>query len=63
MFAAAVRRAREAGFDGVEIHAAQGYLLDQFLRDSANRRDDEYCGTSENRARLLIEVAHAVAEE
>jgi N-ethylmaleimide reductase len=54
--------AREAGFDGVEVHAANGYLLDQFLRDGTNRRDDRYGGSPENRARLLIEVIDAVAE-
>jgi N-ethylmaleimide reductase len=60
-FARATRYAREAGCDGVEIHAAQGYLLDQFLRDSTNRRKDEYGGPPENRARLLLEVVDAVA--
>ncbi len=58
----AARLAREAGFDGVEIHAANGYLLDQFLRDATNRRGDRYGGTVENRARLLIEVTEAVGE-
>ncbi|NJA06300.1 alkene reductase [Methylococcaceae bacterium WWC4] len=48
-----------AGFDGVEIHAANGYLLDQFLQDSTNRREDAYGGPVENRARLLLEVADA----
>jgi N-ethylmaleimide reductase len=51
----------EAGFDGVEIHAANGYLIDQFLKTGANRRDDAYGGSIQNRARLLIEVAQAVA--
>lgn len=50
-----------AGFDGVEIHAANGYLLDQFLRDGSNHRTDEYGGAPANRARLLLEVARAVA--
>jgi 2,4-dienoyl-CoA reductase-like NADH-dependent reductase (Old Yellow Enzyme family) len=50
-----------AGFDGVEIHGANGYLLDQFLQDSTNRRTDAYGGTVENRARLMLEVADAVA--
>jgi N-ethylmaleimide reductase len=54
--------ARDAGFDGVEIHAANGYLLDQFLRDKTNRRSDEYGGSVENRARLLLEVTDAVLE-
>jgi N-ethylmaleimide reductase len=57
----AARNALEAGFDGVEIHAANGYLLEQFLRDSANRRSDAYGGSRENRARLLLEVTQAVA--
>jgi N-ethylmaleimide reductase len=52
--------ARQAGFDGVEIHAANGYLLDQFLRDGTNRRSDAYGGAIENRARLLMEVTDAV---
>lgn len=49
-----------AGFDGVEVHSANGYLLDQFLRDGANRRTDAYGGSLENRARLLLEVTEAV---
>ncbi|MEY3122370.1 MAG: hypothetical protein RI993_1195 [Pseudomonadota bacterium] len=53
--------AREAGFDGVEIHAANGYLLDQFLRDQTNQRNDAYGGSIENRIRLLSEVCEAVA--
>ncbi|MDT8363658.1 MAG: alkene reductase [Nitrosomonas sp.] len=53
--------AREAGFDGVEIHAANGYLLDQFLRDRTNHRNDAYGGSIENRIRLLSEVCEAVA--
>ncbi|HWB80528.1 MAG TPA: alkene reductase [Nannocystaceae bacterium] len=52
--------AQRAGFDGVEIHGANGYLLDQFLQDSANHRDDEYGGSIANRARLMLEVADAV---
>ncbi len=51
--------ALRAGFDGVEIHGANGYLLDQFLQDSVNARDDEYGGAIENRARLMLEVADA----
>ncbi|HMK82010.1 MAG TPA: alkene reductase [Xanthobacteraceae bacterium] len=53
----------DAGFDGVELHGANGYLLDQFLRDGANRRDDDYGGSIENRARLLLEVLAAVIAE
>jgi len=52
--------AREAGFDGVEIHAANGYLIDQFLRDGTNRRTDAYGGSLENRTRFLMEVTEAV---
>jgi len=55
--------AKTAGFDGVEVHAAHGYLLDQFLRDKTNRRTDSYGGSAANRARLLIEVMEAVAQE
>ncbi|MEM5371264.1 alkene reductase [Paraburkholderia azotifigens] len=57
----AARRALDAGFDGVEIHAANGYLLEQFLRERTNRRTDRYGGSLEDRARLLLEVAEAVA--
>ncbi len=59
----ASRRAREAGFDGVEIHAANGYLLDQFLRSGSNQRSDAYGGSIDNRARLLLEVMAAVVAE
>jgi N-ethylmaleimide reductase len=59
-YAQATRNAREAGFDGVEIHAANGYLIDQFLRDGSNTRTDAYGGSVENRARLLTEVIAAV---
>lgn len=52
--------ARDAGFDGVEIHGANGYLLDQFLQDKTNHRTDEYGGPVENRARLMLEVTDAV---
>ncbi|ETI59910.1 alkene reductase [Marinomonas profundimaris] len=52
--------AKAAGFDGVEIHGANGYLIDQFLRDSANQRTDEYGGSFENRSRFLFEVIDAV---
>jgi N-ethylmaleimide reductase len=54
--------AKAAGFDGVEVHAAHGFLLDQFLRDSTNKRSDAYGGSAANRARLLIEVMEAVAD-
>jgi N-ethylmaleimide reductase len=58
----AARNAITAGFDGVQIHAANGYLIDQFLRDNSNLRDDAYGGPIENRIRLLREVTQAVAE-
>ncbi len=57
----AARRALDAGFDGVEVHGANGYLIDQFLRDSINDRGDDYGGSIANRARLLVEVMQAVA--
>jgi N-ethylmaleimide reductase len=60
-FGAAAQNARAAGFDGVELHGANGYLLDQFLRDGANRRSDAYGGSVENRARFPLEVADAVS--
>ena len=56
----AAKNALEAGFDGVEIHAANGYLLDQFLRDGSNQRTDEYGGSVENRSRFLLAVVEAV---
>jgi N-ethylmaleimide reductase len=59
----AARNAIDAGFDGVEVHGANGYLLDQFLRDGSNQRTDAYGGSIENRARLLIEVLEAVSQE
>lgn len=62
-FAEAALRAKEVGFDGVEIHGANGYLLDQFLTDYTNQRDDEYGGATENRVRLLVEVVQAVRRE
>ena len=60
-FKLGAENAQRAGFDGVEIHGANGYLLDQFLQDSTNRRTDDYGGFIENRARLLLEVTDAVA--
>jgi N-ethylmaleimide reductase len=59
-FAEAAKRAKAAGFDGVEVHGANGYLIDQFLRDGANKRTDAYGGAVENRARFLREVTEAV---
>jgi len=59
----AARNAIDAGFDGVEVHGANGYLLEQFLRDSINDRTDAYGGAIANRARLLLEVMQAVADE
>lgn len=56
----AAELAKKAKLDGVEIHAANGYLLDQFLRDSTNKREDQYGGSAENRARLVLEVTQAV---
>lgn len=61
-FANAARNAMAAGFDGVEIHGANGYLLDQFLRDGCNKRSGPYGGAVENRARLLLEVIAAVSD-
>tara|TARA_R110001583_G_scaffold66894_1_gene191780 strand:- start:10304 stop:11383 length:1080 start_codon:yes stop_codon:yes gene_type:complete len=61
-FRQAAINAKEAGFDGVEIHGANGYLIDQFLRDSANQRTDEYGGSFENRSLFLKEVIEAVTE-
>ncbi len=52
--------AQEAGFDAVELHGANGYLIDQFLQDSTNKREDEYGGSIENRARLMLEVTDAL---
>ncbi|WEX75852.1 alkene reductase [Sinorhizobium numidicum] len=59
----AARAALDAGFDGVEIHAANGYLVDQFLRSGSNERTDAYGGSIENRARFLFEVVDAITEQ
>lgn len=59
-FRVGAENAKKAGFDGVEIHGANGYLLDQFLQDGTNKRTDQYGGSVENRARLMLEVADAV---
>lgn len=56
-------KAMDAGFDGVEVHGANGYLLEQFVKDGANQRSDDYGGSIENRARLLLETVSAVARE
>jgi N-ethylmaleimide reductase len=61
-FRYASTRAIEAGFDGVELHGAHGYLLDAFLRDGTNHRTDAYGGSIENRARLLVEVTNVCAQ-
>ncbi len=61
-YVAAAARSIQAGFDGVEIHGANGYLIDQFLKDNANKRDDEYGGSIPNRCRFALEVVKAVTE-
>lgn len=61
-YALAARNAMDAGMDGVEIHAGNGYLLDQFINSNSNHRSDEYGGSPEKRARLLLEVTDAVCE-
>jgi NADPH2 dehydrogenase len=58
----AARNAIEAGFDGVELHGANGYLIDQFIQDTSNQRNDQYGGSIENRSRFPIEVVKAVSE-
>lgn len=60
-FTQAAKNAIEAGFDGVEIHGANGYLIDQFLRSNSNNRTDQYGGNKENRIRFLLEISQAVA--
>ncbi len=62
-YADAASNAMEAGFDGVEIHGANGYLLDQFLRDGTNTREDEYGGSIENRSRFLFEVINSITQK
>jgi N-ethylmaleimide reductase len=59
-FRRGAQNAREAGFDGVELHGANGYLIDQFLRDGSNKRTDRYGGSPVNRARLLVEATEAI---
>eukprot|EP00879_Flechtneria_rotunda_P030841 GHRR01033533.1.p1 GENE.GHRR01033533.1~~GHRR01033533.1.p1 ORF type:complete len:354 (+),score=113.72 GHRR01033533.1:2089-3150(+) len=61
LYAEAAKNAIAAGFDGIEIHGANGYLLDQFWKDSTNKRTDKYGGSDENKARLILEVAEATA--
>ncbi|KAH8490093.1 hypothetical protein H0E87_022569 [Populus deltoides] len=62
-FRIAARNAIEAGFDGVEIHGAHGYLIDQFMKDQVNNRTDQYGGSLENRCRFPLEIVEAVANE
>ena len=62
-FRTAARQAIEAGFDGIEVHGAHGYLIDAFLRDGSNHRTDGYAGSIENRTRFLVEVMAAVIDE
>ncbi|KAJ9167315.1 hypothetical protein P3X46_021979 [Hevea brasiliensis] len=62
-FRIAARNAMEAGFDGVEIHGAHGYLIDQFMKDQVNDRADQYGGSLENRCRFALEIVEAVANE
>jgi N-ethylmaleimide reductase len=61
-FRRGAKNAKASGFDGVELHGANGYLLDQFLRDGTNRRNDAYGGTVENRAPFPLEVTEAVVD-
>jgi N-ethylmaleimide reductase len=62
-YADAARNAVTAGFDGIEFHGANGYLLEQFIRPNTNQRTDEYGGPIENRARFVLEVVEAVTDE
>jgi N-ethylmaleimide reductase len=61
-FSRAAHNADQAGFDGAELHGANGYLIDQFLRDKSNRRTDQYGGSIENRSRFLLEIVDAVID-
>ena len=61
-YASAAESAKQAGFDGVEVHAANGYLIDQFLRDGTNKRTDSYGGSIENRTRFALEVTDAIVK-
>jgi N-ethylmaleimide reductase len=61
-YRAAAQRAKDVGFDGIELHAANGYLIDQFLQDGSNKRTDRYGGSIENRSRFLFEVVDAVTK-
>jgi NADPH2 dehydrogenase len=63
LFAKAAGNAMQAGFDGVEVHCASGYLIDQFLQDITNKREDDYGGSVENRSRFGLRVVHAVVRE
>jgi N-ethylmaleimide reductase len=62
-FVNAAHYAKKAGFDGVELHSANGYLIDQFLQSTTNKRTDEYGGSIENRVRFLKEIVEAIIEE
>ena len=62
-YANVAKNAMQAGFDGVEIHGANGYLIDQFLRDGTNKREDEYGSNIQNRSRFLFEIVEAVTKE
>jgi N-ethylmaleimide reductase len=61
-FRQAAKNAIACGFDGIEIHAGNGYLIDQFLKDRTNKRTDQYGGSIENRCRFLLDIVDAVAE-